>query len=482
MALDLECPQCGKTMTLKVGAGVVLCNHCGYTPMHDGGAVQDPTPKRQSPKRPADARITSRHKPTPRQETLFYEGMLALDRGNRKTARDYFRKAVEIDRAFTDPWLWLVSTFDDPAKQRKCLEWVLTYEPDHPQAFEALALLDGRLAPEAAGPDAALNAQQMDCPQCGGKLTYDVVQRQVICWHCNYREMIQVRSTGKQTMLSDALLKRKHQAVRWEATERVLACNNCGASVTLSAHTMTDRCTFCDSQRVLVMDNSEHFEQPDGIIPFMVTEAEAVEAVQQAESSGLRAVTRFFRDAISHGEAHPIYIPFWAFDGTAEVSWSYPGSPFKGKEITMLRDILASATRTLDRGRLKKIEPFELDAVLRYDPRYLADWPAELYQLDVDEASLLARQEISKTAVMRVRVRQPAKKRVRQSASFSMNTAEEEVKLYISPAHITGITYRLVLLPVWVVLLHEEDGDVRRNLVNGQTGKVTLEGRLGGLL
>jgi hypothetical protein len=39
---------------------------------------------------------------------------------------------------------------------------------------------------------------------------------------------------------------------------------------------------------------------------------------------------------------------------------------------------------------------------------------------------------------------------------------------------IKGMEYRLVLLPVWVALLTEVDGDQRLALVNGQTGRVAF--------
>ena len=40
--------------------------------------------------------------------------------------------------------------------------------------------------------------------------------------------------------------------------------------------------------------------------------------------------------------------------------------------------------------------------------------------------------------------------------------------------HIQHMTFQLLLLPVWVATLYEEDGDIRPALVNGQTGKVVL--------
>jgi hypothetical protein len=39
---------------------------------------------------------------------------------------------------------------------------------------------------------------------------------------------------------------------------------------------------------------------------------------------------------------------------------------------------------------------------------------------------------------------------------------------------IQQLSFRLVLMPVWIATLVEEDFDVRTALVNGQTGKVVL--------
>ncbi|MBN1284832.1 MAG: hypothetical protein JXB47_05505 [Anaerolineae bacterium] len=494
MGLDLKCPRCGKMMTFKVSSARVECRHCGYAPIDDANRKYvDEPPARQIPVDLANVRPISRHKPSPRQESLFYEGMLALKRGDRKAAQRYFKSSLELDKAFTDPWFWLASTTDNPAEQRQYLEWVLAHEPDHIEALKALALLDGRLKESDFNPKSTqfsgvtsvkelrAEAEKMQCPQCGGRLTYDIARRKVVCWNCNYQKDIEERAYGEAGgMLVEALLKRKYKKQHWEGTERILTCDNCGATVTLSARTMTDRCAFCGSTRVLVADNKKTFEQPDGIVPFRGKEEHAIKAVQDAMNKGLRGLMRFFRDDISYEEAHPVYIAFWLFEATATVKWSYPGSPFNGEDAFMLSDIVVSATDTLDKRLLKQILPYEMRYLQKYDPRFLSDWPAEIYHLDVDEASLNAREEMSRQAKLRTEVSKDRSKRYSQGVSGSRQ--ERTVELHVSPPHISGMTYRLVLLPVWVVLLHEGDGDVRRCLVNGQTGKVAVEGKLGGLL
>jgi hypothetical protein len=39
---------------------------------------------------------------------------------------------------------------------------------------------------------------------------------------------------------------------------------------------------------------------------------------------------------------------------------------------------------------------------------------------------------------------------------------------------VRTMSFRLLLLPVWIATLIEDDGDVRIGLVNGQTGQAVL--------
>ena len=100
---------------------------------------------------------------------------------------------------------------------------------------------------------------------------------------------------------------------------------------------------------------------------------------------------------------------------------------------------------------------FALEAAQSYDARYLADWPAELYDVSMADASLEARSQ----AFARLRAELPAR---------------------LAPMHVTGTSsanltidsFKLVLLPVW---LTEIEADSRRGLVliNGETGAVAGE-------
>ena len=93
----------------------------------------------------------------------------------------------------------------------------------------------------------------------------------------------------------------------------------------------------------------------------------------------------------------------------------------------------------------------ELDALI------LADWPVEVYQISMSDASLVARQIALKQA---------------QEHTLSHSLAGERVRdLRFNTMGMIIETYKLALLPVWVTNYRYKDNRYPL-LVNGQTGTI----------
>jgi hypothetical protein len=88
-----------------------------------------------------------------------------------------------------------------------------------------------------------------------------------------------------------------------------------------------------------------------------------------------------------------------------------------------------------------------------YDPRYLADWPAEVYSVTVADASLDARSL--------------ALERARAEVQAALSLDEGELTLTPSSLYVTS--YKLILLPMWLAH-YTADGETYAVAVNGQTG------------
>jgi hypothetical protein len=106
---------------------------------------------------------------------------------------------------------------------------------------------------------------------------------------------------------------------------------------------------------------------------------------------------------------------------------------------------------------LKLIPTFELKGVKPYDPRYLANWPAEVYDIPMAEASLDARgQSYSQY------------KRDLPNLIIPMNV------ISTSSANMTVESFRLNLLPVWMAEI-PFGGREHLVLINGQNGIVASD-------
>jgi hypothetical protein len=130
------------------------------------------------------------------------------------------------------------------------------------------------------------------------------------------------------------------------------------------------------------------------------------------------------------------------------VSNSYP---------VQVNDLPIPASRKLSAVFLKLIPTFELRGVKPYDPRYLVNFPAELYDIPMAEASLDARAQ----TLSRYKRDLPNLLTPVQLSSTSS-------------AKMTVDSFRLNLLPVWMTELPFGERE-HLVLVNGQNGTVASD-------
>jgi hypothetical protein len=122
-----------------------------------------------------------------------------------------------------------------------------------------------------------------------------------------------------------------------------------------------------------------------------------------------------------------------------------------------INDLPIPASRKLSAVFLKLIPTFELKGVKPYEPGYLANWPAEVYDIPMAEASLDAR----------------AQTLSRYKRDLPDLLAPTNL-ISASSAKMTVESFRLNLLPIWV----NEISLVGRQhlvLINGQKGTVASD-------
>lgn len=409
-------------------------------------------------------------------QDLFRLGRARVKSGDKARGRELLLQAVERDRDLSDAWLWLSATTDDPAEQKKYLEWAIAADPANAPARRGLAILTGRLKAEAVLPEgvsvqpdvpaagAAAEVQRsFDCPQCGGRMRFDAELMNLKCAHCGFIQAVEEVSLRDGAHPLDFTLPTARGHL-WAAGERRFHCPQCGAATLLPAGGKSALCPFCGNAALVEAAEEADLISPDGVIP-MALEAEAASAAARRWlGRGLFAPDNLAA-VVRHHALRPAYLPFWIFEATLTARWSAEVAegygrnrrwvPRTGEHIAFFRDQLQPASRAVPAGLLKRLPPFDLKKLLAFKPEYLADWPAALYDIALADASLLAREQMVKA--------------VRQELLYKAAPGQQVRNLEASTDHFSGELYKLALLPLWIGT-YTYRGRLYQLLINGQTG------------
>jgi DNA-directed RNA polymerase subunit RPC12/RpoP len=362
---------------------------------------------------------------------------------------------------------------------------VLALEPTHPEARRGLAILDGRLDPAsvidpnrppaapAASPQPA-QARRFVCQKCGGKLAFSADGQELSCAYCNKRmtlyQAIESGAMAEEQDFAVALATAKGHS--HPVTTQSLSCQACGAAFMLGPQVLSLTCPYCRSAYVVEVAESRELIPPDGIIPFAVSR----DAVVEILDGWLRA--NDLHQKAKTEQPGGLYVPAWTFDVGGEAQWrghvlekSYGGigqTARTGSYPVFYDDVMVPASHTLPAEMTREMYTYQLTALVPYHAGYLADWPAEIYQVSVADASLVARRLAWEQARQMVTTR----------ASVELGYVRD---LTVSSAAMVIETFKLILLPVWIVRYRVENKD-HIALINGQTGSVRGDQTGGGFI
>ena len=408
---------------------------------------------------------------------LLKNGIIEAKAGHKETARRYLDRSVYSSNdhdVLAEAWFWMSEVLDEPIEKRKALENCLAHNLHHARARKSLAILDGKLkADEIINPDKlplapdglrAANAERFMCPKCGGRMSFAPDGQSLVCEYCsrNQRFTVQPGSANEKDFLIAMATARGHGK---PLNQQVFHCEGCGCEFILPPNQISSTCVYCGSPHVVNWESEEQLLAPDGIIPHKFSQEQAVKfLINWIESNRIKPEKKV---ELPRG----VYLPLWTFDLGGMID--YVGETVDESNIQLgrqprtirvrdsypvqMNDIPIPASRKLSAVFLKLIPTFELRAVKPYDQRYLANWPAEVYDIPMAEASLDARSHSFKHY-----------KRDLPSLLAPMQISST------SSAKMTVESFRLNLLPVWMTEL-PFNGREHLALINGFNGTVASD-------
>lgn len=378
---------------------------------------------------------------------LLSIGRASAIAGEKETARRYLerflrRSPPEDERL--EALYWLSEVSDDPQEKRALLEEILACNLGDVRARRKLALLDGKLQLEEIVDADHLpipketpqnGVRTFTCPQCGGKLTYTPDGQSLICEYCESQTRLQKERPQEEDDFLLALATAKAQ--RHPIHQQVIICQGCGASFTLPPKVITHICPFCQTPYALEQIEIHELDAPDSILPFKISREEAIKMTLQwlqenppEEKPSLKSL-------------YGVYLPAWVFTVGGQIDWNgwiYKNKktvPVKGRRIINFPDFIVPAVKNFPPSLESVFQSFPLSELVAFETGYLANFYAETFQISAADASLKAREQ----AVRKIKQEIPS------------SELSDIYDMAVKTSNIVVETYRLVLLPAWMITL-----------------------------
>ena len=325
------------------------------------------------------------------------------------------------------------------------------------------------------------------CEGCGADLKFHIGQQRLKCEFCGFEKDIELSSesvVGEQDF--HAMLERMAE-LRIERAEptpaidaREIRCESCGGHVVFTGTLASSECPYCGSP-IQLEDayKAENRIPVDGVLSFRIEKKKALENLAGWVRSRWFAPNEFLRRGVQ-GQFNGVYLPYWTYD-TMTGNW-YVGergdhyyvevgegddkrqerrtnwSPASGAFQRFFDDVLVIASRGLPKKLVLKLEPWPLDGLSPFNQQMLAGYLARTYEVELDAGFTEAKQRIDAAVAHEVRQR----------------IGGDEQRVHSIDTHYDAITYKHLLLPVWLLAyrFHEKAYQL---MINAGTGEVQGE-------
>jgi hypothetical protein len=231
-------------------------------------------------------------------------------------------------------------------------------------------------------------------------------------------------------------------------------------------------CEFCGSAQLVPYEETKPAFRPESVLPFAVSESAARDRIRQWYGRLWLAPGALKRRALTD-TVKGVYLPYWTFDAQSSATWTAEAgtyyyvregnqnvqkvrwTPASGSLTHVFDDELVCASRGVEPGKLRRIEPFPTGTLVPYDPGYLAGWTVERYQIDLVAAAERSRQQMEATleSLCARQVPGDTYRDLRVDATF------------------TNQTFKHILAPIWL-LTYVYGPTSYQVVVNGVTGSI----------
>ena len=322
---------------------------------------------------------------------------------------------------------------------------------------------------------------QKTCPQCHSQMKYSAEHQLLYCNQCAYKEDFE---RGQDKIVEQDLnaILQSAQSNTFKPSDldkKVIECQACHSQIMISPDTVYVRCSFCGSEKINATAYNQNLIQPQGIIPFKITQQYARDSFNKWIREGWFRPNAL-KSAAMLDSLKGIYLPFWTFDAKTYTRWSGEAGHYyyvtverNGQQVQERRiewrprsgdfnysfdDVLISGVDGIDRHIVEAIYPYNLKETINYMPSLMIGWDAQIYNVDLQNGYGIAKDKMSSTLEME------ASRRLGGDTQRGLRVSNQ----------FGNQTFKHLILPIWICT-YMYNGKVFQFAVNGQTGKIEGE-------
>ncbi len=333
----------------------------------------------------------------------------------------------------------------------------------------------------------AIAKQKFSCPACGAAAEWNPGKQALVCPFCGTTSPAQMEldAAGVQRIKEHDLVT----AIRgipddkrgWQAKKTSVKCQSCQAISVFDPERVGQRCDFCGSAALVPYEEIKEAFSPESLLPIKISETHVRESIRRWYGSRWFAPNKLKRAALTD-TVRGLYIPYWTFDAQVYAEWtaesgyyyyeteSYTDAQGKRqtRQVRKIRwqrssgdldhffdDEMVPASRGVQPGLLRKVEPFPTKELAPYNAGFLSGWVVERYQIDLVAAAQHAREGMDAKA---------------RSLCAQQVPGDTHRNLDVD-ADYSAQTFKHILVPVWL-LTYNYGAKSFQVVINGFTGTI----------
>ena len=333
----------------------------------------------------------------------------------------------------------------------------------------------------------ATASKKFSCPSCGGEAQWNPAKKLLVCPFCGTTSPAQAEldAAGNEQIVEHDLVAALRgipdSARGWQAAKTSVKCQSCQAISVFDATRVGQRCDFCGSTALVPYEEIKEAFRPESLLPMKLAEPQVREEIRKWYGSRFWAPNKLKNKAMTD-QVRGLYIPYWTFDAQVHAEWTAESGDYyyetesytdaNGKRQTrsvqkvrwypssgsldhFFNDELVSASRGVDAGMLRQVEPFPTNELTPYKAGFLSGWVVERYQIDLLAAAKRAREQMDSEL---------------RSMCAAQVPGDTHRNLQVYPNY-SGQTFKHILVPLWL-LTYAFRRKTYQVVINGYTGAI----------